>query len=256
MIYTLKLYDQPLLRFSVLENLAKLVLRIEWHDEKRKNLLPLGMELSNEGLASWIRHRCIPKNRAYVNSFLSKCGLSIKRPFDIISRCRGLSLNDSYWIAEEEYEGSFDKINLYENRFSRMLGNLAFTGYGSTRSGFSSSPEFTTNGMLPKCWRRENGKIYLYKGATSGASNTGNEPYSELYAYEIGRKMGVNVIPYSIKKWKGQLCSVCELFTDKDTAFVPVGRIVKKGGMKAVREYYAELGDEYIRALNEMIVLK
>ena len=108
--------------------------------------------------------------------------------------------------------------------------------------------------MLPKCWRRINGTVYLFKGGTNGASNTGNEPYSEKYAYEIGKYMGLNMIPYSINKWKGMLCSSCEIFTDENIGFIPVGRIVKKGGMKAVRAFYEELGPKYVRSLNEMIV--
>lgn len=100
----------------------------------------------------------------------------------IISVSKGLSLNDSYWVVNEDFEGSFEQYNLYENRFSRILAYIAFTGYGSSiRSSLMSSPEFTTNGMLPKCWRRVSGKIVLYKGGTSGASNAGNEPYSEFY---------------------------------------------------------------------------
>ena len=255
MEYILKLFDIDLIKFKVIENLSVPVLQITWINEKKKQLLPLGMELSDKGLASWLKNRAIPKNRAYVNAFLAKCGLSANRPMDVISVCRGLSLNDSYWIVEEGFEGTFEDNNLYENNFSRVLAMIAFTGYGSSaRSSLASSPEFTTNGMLPKCWRRNAGKVYLYKGATSGASNMGNEPYSELYAYEIGTALGMNVVPYKISKWKKQMCSVCELFTSKDAAFVPVGRIVKTGGMKAVREYYENLGAEYVDALNDMIV--
>ncbi len=255
MSYTLKLFDMDLLRFTVLENLADPVVSIEWINEEKRELLPLGMEISDKGLASWIKHRSIPKNRAYVNSFLAKCGLSVNRPMDVIAVCKGLSLNDSYWITREDFKGSFGDSNLYENNFSQILAWIAFTGYGSSlRSSFESSPEFTTNGMLPKCWRRISGKVYLYKGATSGASNTGNEPYSEMYASIIGNAMDFHVIPYNIVKWKGNMCSVCELFTSADTAYVPIGRIVKSGGMKAVREYYSSLGDEFIKALNEMIV--
>ncbi len=40
--YFLKLYDRPLLKFEVLENLADPVLRIDWIDEQCKNLLPIG----------------------------------------------------------------------------------------------------------------------------------------------------------------------------------------------------------------------
>ena len=50
------------------------------------------------------------------------------------------------------------------------------------------------------------------------------------------------------------MCSVCELFTGKETAYVPVGRIIRTGGMKAVRQYYETLGDAFVQSLNEMIV--
>ncbi|MCR4991199.1 MAG: XRE family transcriptional regulator [Lachnospiraceae bacterium] len=252
----LKLFDTNLIEFSIIENLADPVLQITWINEAKKDLIPLGMEISDKGLTSWLKNRTIPKNRAYVNSFLAKCGLNANRPMDVISVCKGLSLNDSYWVVEENFSGTFEDNNLFDNNFSRVLATIAFTGYGSsTRSSLSSSPEFTTNGMLPKCWRRIDGKIFLYKGATSGASNTGNEPFSELYAYEIGTAMGMNVVPYRISKWKKHLCSACELFTSKELAFVPAGHIVKTGGMKAVREYYKKLGSEYVDALNDMIVL-
>ena len=206
-------------------------------------------------MARWLKDRTIPKNRAFVNSFLASCGLSANRPMDVISVCKGLSLNDSYWVADDNEKKTFDQLNLYDNRFNRLLASIAFTGYGSSvRTSLASSPEFTTNGMLPKCWRRIDKEVYLYKGATSGASNTGYEPYSEKYAYLIGKQLGFNVVPYKISRWNGNVCSVCKLFTSKELSYVPIGRIVRKGGMKAVREYYRSLGSEFIEALNEMIV--
>lgn len=254
-MYSLKLYDKELLKFNIVENLSEPVVEIQWIDKSNIDLLPRGMDLSNEGLSKWIKHRSIPKNRAYVASFLAKCGLNANRPMDVVAICKGLSLNDSYWVVPDDFKGTFSDSNLYDNNFSRVLAWIAFTGYGSSiRSSFDSSPEFTTNGMLPKCWRRVNGKILLYKGATSGASNTGNEPYSELYASIIGKQMGLNIVPYSISKWKGNLCSVCELFTSKEIAYVPIGRIVKSGGMKAVRDFYSTLGMDFVNALNEMLV--
>ena len=254
-MYVLKLYDIELIQFEVVENLADPVVRIVWKSDENRGLFPLGLEATNEGLASWIKHRSIPKNRAYVSSFLAKCGLSANRPMDVVSLCKGLSLNDSYWVTQDDENDTFAQKNLYDNHFSRVLASIAFTGYGSNvRSSFASSPEFTTNGMLPKCWRRMNGKIMLYKGATSGASNTGNEPYSELYASTIGQHIGMDVIPYHISMWKGNLCSSCELFTSKNVSYVPIGRIVKTGGMKAVREYYRHLGESFEKALDEMIV--
>ena len=256
MVYIIKHFDTELLKFSADENSSEPNIEVIWINEDKKHLLPIDLEINPDSIYRWIRHRTIPKNRAYVHNFLSKCGLSINRPMNIISVSKGLSLNDSYWVVEEGFDGTFDKYNLYDNRFSQILALIAFTGYGSSlRTSLASCPEFTTNGMLPKCWRRTDGKVSLYKGGTMGASNTGNEPYSEFYAAQIAKVICTTAVDYKLSKWKGELCSVCELFTSKEYSFMPVGRIVIKGGFEAVREYYKSLGDEYVKALNEMIVL-
>lgn len=256
MIYELRHFDEVLLRFSATEDTSIPEIDILWVNDEKRKLMPLDLSLDTDGIASWLKHRTIPKNRAYVSAFLSKCGLSLNRPMSVISVSKGLSLNDCYWVTPEGFEGTFEKYNLYDNRFSKILGLIAFTGYGSSvRTSLASCPEFTTNGMLPKCWRRVDGRIMLYKGGTKGFSNTGYEPYSEFYAAQIAQAMGIKAITYGISKWQNELCSTCELFTSKDWSFMPVGRLVKKGGMKAVREYYEKLGGEYVSALDDMLVL-
>lgn len=256
MNYELRHFDTPLMRFSAEENTSIPEIEILWIDEENTKLLPLDLELSGESVRKWLKNRSIPKNRAYVNRILSKSGLSLNRPMDIIKVSKGLSLNDCYWVTEEGFSGSFAEYNLYDNRFSRRLALIAFTGYGSAvRSSLASSPEFTTNGMLPKCWRRINGSIYLYKGGTSGASNTGNEPYAEFYASQIAEAMGIDAVKYTLSRWKGALCSVCGLFTSKEYSFMPVGRLVTSGGMEAVRKYYCAFGEKYTDAIDDMLVL-
>jgi len=254
-IYELRHFDTVLLKFSANADSSEPEYNIIWVNEDTKHLLPLTLELSEAGLERWIRHRSIPKNRAYVHNFLAKCGLSLNRPMNIISVSKGLSLNDCYWVVEEGFERNFAEVNLYDNRFSNILASLVFTGYGSSiRTSLLSSPEFTTNGMLPKCWRRIQSKIYLYKGGTFGATNTGFEPYSEFYASQIAKIMGFEAITYGLSKWKSNLCSTCELFTSKELSYIPVGYLKTKGGIKAVREYYESLGDNFVKALNDMIV--
>lgn len=256
MNYLLKHFDTELLKFSANMDSSDPDYKIIWMNEPCRNLLPLSMEPTEDGLEKWLKRRTIPKNRAYVHNFLAKCGLSANRPMHVISISKGLSLNDCYWVVEEGFSGTFAEHNLYENRFSKILADLAFTGYGSSiRSSLLSSPEFTTNGMLPKCWRRIQGRIYLYKGGTSGAVNAGYEPYSEYYAYQIAEIMGFDAVPYHLSRWKGNLCSTCELFTSKKYSYVPVGHIKTKGGMKKVREYYETLGEPFVKALDDMLVL-
>ena len=255
MNYILKQFDKPLLKFSATTDTSEPEIQILWIDEGNRSLLPLDLALTPEGLSRWLRRRTIPKNRAYVHNLLAKCGLNLNRPLSIINICKGLSLNDCYWVVQEDNDDVFEKINLYDNPFSNVLAELAFTGYGSSlRSSLFSSPEFTTNGMLRKCWRRIGGKVYLYKGGTEGASNTGFEPYSEFYAAQIAAAMGVRAIPYGLSRWKGVLCSTCELFTSKEYSYIPVGHLVTKGGMDAVKAYYESLGAEFMAVLHEMLV--
>ena len=256
MVYTLKHFDTDLLRFSADANSSTPGYKIVWADEDKKTLLPKDLELSEKGLESWVRRRSIPKNRAFVDSFLAKCGLSANRPLGIISVSKGLSLNDCYWVVEEGFDGTFENYNLYDNRFSAVLGRIAFTGYGSSvRASFASSPEFTTNGMLPKCWRRINGSIVLYKGGTSGASNTGFEPYSEFYAHQVAEALGIQSVSYGLSKWKGAICSTCALFTTKEVSYVPAGKIVPEGGFDAVVAFYRSLGGAFEKSLADMLVL-
>lgn len=255
MNYELRHFDTSLLHFSASEDTNSPEIKVTWYDTDKGYLFPLDIQPNSESVQRWLRHRTVPKNRAYVHNFLSKCGLNLNRPMNLIQVSKGLSLNDCYWVVEEDFEGTFADFNLYDNRFSRVLALIAFTGYGGNiRSSLTSSPEFTTNGMLPKCWRRIDGRIYLYKGGTFGASNTGNEPYSEYYAKQIADKLGISAITYGLSQWKGQLCSTCELFTSKQYGYMPIGRVISSGGMDAVRAYYHELGPEFEKAFGDMLV--
>ena len=213
------------------------------------------MTVDGDGVLSWLKSRVIPQNREFVDKILSVYGLTHNNIPGIIQLCKGLSLNDSYWITEPDFKGKFADYNLFENSFYKALSLIAYTGYGSVKpSGFSSSPEFTTNGMLRKGWRRIDDKIKLYKGGTSGAANTGNEPYSEFYAAQIADAMGLDHVPYTLSKWKGSLCCVCELFTDIDHSFVPMWRFCKTKSIKEVAEYLRNFGGDYFNAFCDMMI--
>lgn len=254
--YMLRLYDMDLLAFSLAEQgIEGLKARPLWVNEEHRQLLPLDMELSDAGVLKWLQKRVIPKNRAYVAEILKTFGLSVNDTKGIIDVCKGLSLNDSYWVVPRDFPGTFAQYNLYENRFSEILSLVAYTGVGQSDAAFTTSPELTTNGMLPKAWRFIEGEgICLYKGGTFGAANTGNEPYSEFYAGQIAQAMGLNAVPYELENWKGILASRCRLFTDIDTSYIPIGRIVREGGLKACLDYYEKLGLEAYEQIKSMLV--
>lgn len=255
-VYHLKLYDEILLTFSLEEKgLEGLTAEIQYINEDRKSLFPVNFNVTNEGVVKWLARRVIPKNRAFVDEILKCFGLSVNDTKGIIDICLGLSLTDSYWVTPIEFIGTFAEYNLFENPFSEALSLVAYTGVGSADKAFSTSPEFTTNGMLRKAWRHIDGDgIYLYKGGTEGAANTGKEPYSEYYACQIAKAMGLKCVTYDLENWKGILASKCALFTDIDTSFVPIGDLMKNNTLRAALDCYESLGKEYYDDVCSMLV--
>ena len=227
----LKHRDRELLRFEWIEPQGVRVVSI---NESERKFLPLDMkgEATDETLWTWLVRRTVPKHRNYIQRMLGNLGMSNKDTRGIIEFCKGLSLNDVYWVTRDSFRGSWAECNLYSNEFSKTLAVMAFTGGlpGEFEEGreSSSSPEFTTNGMLAKCWRRKKDGITLYKAGTEGASNTGFEPYSEYYASQIAGALGLNRVEYGLSRFKGRICSTCRLFTSDRFGFIPAGRLVSR----------------------------
>lgn len=254
MDFVLKQFDDVLLNFMTKRTIDGIDVSITSINRDKVERLPLGMSPTSESLTRWLRHRTIPANRAYAQNFLSKNGLNENDFIGILQICKGLSLTDCYWVTHLDDQKTFAEVNLFDNRFSQVLSQIAFTGYGSSPvSKFRSSPEFTTNGMLPKAWRRKEGKVLLYKGGTSGLANTGKEPYSEFYAAQVAEAMGIPHVTYGLSKWKEQLCSTCELFTSKDVSFVPASTLINTSKISKIIDWYDDHG--WKNDLADMLVL-
>ena len=232
--------DRELLRF---EWVGLEGVRLVSVNDAERQFLPLEMrgEATDETLWEWLRHRILPKHRQYVHYALSKLGIEYNVR-SIIGVSKGLSLNDVHWVTGDRDKSTWARVNLYENPFSEVLAMMAFTGLGpedyrrpkKVDLPKETSPEFTTNGMLAKCWRRIDGTIYLYKSGTEGAANTGFEPYSEFYAAQVAEALGLPHVPYGLEMFKGRLCSTCPLFTSDKVGFVSAGCAV--GGEVALAD--------------------
>ena len=101
MRYTIRHFDLPLLTFEANMDSADTGLHFIKVYEENRSFLPLNLTVSEDGVERWLRHRAIPKNRAYVDALLSKVGLSLNRPLGIIAANKGLSLNDCFWVDAE-----------------------------------------------------------------------------------------------------------------------------------------------------------
>lgn len=184
-------------------------------------------------IQSFIQSRKPPNNREFVESLLASVPDSLF-PGEFLRVTLGLSLNDTYWFSNSDFPDlEWKNYNLYNNPFSEALSRVAFTGYSSRVEGLTTSPEFTTNGMLKKCWGIRDGRIILYKGGTSGASNTGFEPYSEYYSCQILDKLDIPHISYELEKFHGELVSTCECFCNEDLSYTPIYHLFTEEEMKS-----------------------
>ena len=149
--YELKIYDQSLMRFeAAYDAFGSLKLEITDIDSANAHLLPLNLivDQDEKSLASWMEGRTIPKNRAFVEQILSTAGLTRNDILGILDVSKGLSINDSYWLDDGKSDVTFDKINLFDNRFDEVLGLVAYTGYTPSqkhKAGVSS--EWTLGGQ-------------------------------------------------------------------------------------------------------------
>lgn len=223
----LKHRDTEVLRFEWLEPQG---VRIVSVNDAAVRFLPLDMhgEATDEGLWRWLKHRVVPKHRAYIDQVLAQLGIRNGDLRGIIRFSRGLSLNDVHWVVAENDQVLWKDINLYDNPFSETLAAMAFTGGDGTVALGSTSPELTTNGMLAKCWRRRDGVPVLFKGGTEGAANSGFEPYSEFYAAQVAEALGLPHVPYGLSKFKGRLCSTCPAFTNNRYGYLSAGRYMTR----------------------------
>ena len=99
-MFCLKQYDTPLLTFNIIDDpLEGQQAHILSVNTENAALMPIGMRLTASGMMSWLRNRFIPRSREFSNAFLSKNGLNQNDTRGILQICRGLSLNDSYWVT-------------------------------------------------------------------------------------------------------------------------------------------------------------
>ena len=183
-------------------------------------------------IATWVNTRNYAKHKDYLREWAKSLGMDTVTGFLDISLALGI--NDSLWVKRTDSDSRWENVNLYQNQFSDVAEKTAFEA-GLPGLNLSTtdikSPEFTSEGSSPKCWKKENDTIYLYK--TGWAKEVlpdephGREPYSEFMASQIAKEIvGEKAIPYDLVMFKNRLCTKCALFTDENTGYVPLSKFL------------------------------
>ena len=170
-------------------------------------------------LKSWLETRRSAKHRAEIARMLRNLGMTDLKSFIDVSL--GLTLTDTMWVKEEHSDSKWADVNLYDNEFSEIVSQTAFMGGVSDLSFKTTSPEYGTDGMLPKCWIRRNDSVYLLKGGTKGFNGAGYEPYSEFFVSQLESALGIEHIEYDLDSYHERIVSICKLITSKKVSMIP-----------------------------------
>ncbi|MBP0960667.1 MAG: HipA domain-containing protein [Oscillospiraceae bacterium] len=225
--------------------------------------LPVGVGMKKgiadrAALNDWWMDRSIPSSRSGVREAMET--LQIEDTRELLIRCFGLSLSDQYWICPENSGLTWEKVNFFDNDFSDDIGDVLFGAERKQDPLDFSSPDNTSDGNLKKRWKIISGKRCLVKG---GSNPYRQQPFNEVIAYEIMKRLDIHCVPYRVVWNKGAPYSVCEDFVSGNTELVPAWRIIqtqKQPNNKSLYQHFIDcaeaLGIPKVKEfLDRMIVL-
>lgn len=72
-------------------------------------------------LKAWWSHRSIPISRSGIGKALETMGIGTTS--ELLTKCMGLSLSDTYWVRPESSGLVWENVNFFDNDFSDDVGN-------------------------------------------------------------------------------------------------------------------------------------
>jgi hypothetical protein len=179
-----------------------------------------GGMIDRSSLNAWWLGRSIPASRYGIKDAMEIIGiddLSI-----LVKKCFGLSLSDQYWICPVGSGLKWNDINFFTNGFSVDVGEILFGGKVNGEMSLIS-PDNTSDGWLRKKWIIKDDIRYLIKG---GSNPFMQEPYNEVIASEVCRRLGITHTDYSLTEIEEKVYCLCANFVTAQTELVPAWRIV------------------------------
>jgi len=179
---------------------------------------------------TWVMSRTSLFPRENIVRLAKLAGISIEHEFLTISRA--ISINDTFWVNDLMFPTTWNEINPYTNRISKIMAEIALNGIGvyNNQSLSSPSPQYRIDGTIDKCVKRVGNDIYLYK--TDGekwSDKAGCRPYSEYYASLVCKQLGVrNYTEYGLKVKKTESglykpYTYCKIFTNETNGLLQIG---------------------------------
>lgn len=182
------------------------------------------MPIDFTDMGTWISSRYIMSHRNRIEELFNSLGIRDIEDYIAITHC--ISVTDTFWIKECNQSITWERVSPYRNSINKNIMNYSFTGRHSHDIKIGSSPDFSTDGQFPKCWVKRDGKLQLIKAGSSGACNTGNEPYSEVFAYKLSKHLGLNAVEYKLGLYKGVDVCRCNSMCTEDIGLSHISCII------------------------------
>lgn len=117
----------------------------------------------------WASNRTLSIGRSFAKEILNSLRLSQTNRYAVCKACRGLSLEDAYWIRQDGDETSWREVSLFENPLSLYITEVSLSGRAvSYKIAMDErrnihTPELTTLGASAKAWIRGKDGLSLHK---------------------------------------------------------------------------------------------
>ena len=197
--------------------------------------LPFALRRKNISLADfieWASNRTLSIGRSYAKEILNTLRLSQTNRYAVCKACRGLSLEDAYWIRQKNDESTWKNVNLFENPLSLFITEVSLSGrnvnYQVTdyKKGNIHTPELTTLGASAKGWIRHVDGLHLHKVGKYEIPSSAILTVAgiEHIEYKVSRNEEVDLyLSKERKDWLegvGEVIVNSRLFTSEDISLV------------------------------------
>ena len=211
--------DVSVLSFSVARD--KGILGVSVISVFNEMLIPLSIR-AGLSVQDWLKSRLVISHRRDISAFFRT--IRIYSLESMLCCTNAISLLDSFWVKEKGSDLLWARVSPYRNPLNENVAHFSFDGKINGKH-ITSSPDFATSGNFPKCWKKVNHEIYLYKAGSSGAFNAGNEPYSEYFASELAQKLGIDSVSYELLTYKGKIVTRCKNICTEDMGMYSVAEV-------------------------------
>lgn len=199
----------------------------EFRDYSVIGQLPVSMP----SMERWVNGRNVLIDKKHAKAMMKALGIETATDFIDFTNC--VSLFDSFWVKRADSRLKWKNVSLYRNDFSEYLAHFSMSSeITNTQSRKRHlSPEYNTSGSFDHCWVRYGDRIILLKAGSYGYANAGREPFSEVYANQLERALGItDYVEYHLQHFRRRLprsskvvdavVTGCDIITDESVGMV------------------------------------